>query len=134
VVCGYNNGAWTTTDDVVSTTFHDQCQSDRHLGLFFFHGAATTEIYTLSLHDALPISGRTANACSSSTSTGRLPKGRPSPWCSWSTATHLKRSSRPPRTGVSIARTGSISQPAVSSAFHSITARRTAWSPPKPCS
>src|SRR5438270_10678893 len=24
--------------------------------LFFFHGPATTEIYTLSLHDALPIS------------------------------------------------------------------------------
>ena len=25
-------------------------------GGFFFNGAATTEIYTLSLHDALPIS------------------------------------------------------------------------------
>src|SRR3712207_8865699 len=25
---------------------------------FFFNGTATTEIYTLSLHDALPISGR----------------------------------------------------------------------------
>src|SRR5438876_5809072 len=25
---------------------------------FFFHDTATTEIYTLSLHDALPISGR----------------------------------------------------------------------------
>src|SRR2546429_5829312 len=29
--------------------------------LFFFNDTATTEIYTLSLHDALPIS--TANAC-----------------------------------------------------------------------
>src|SRR3712207_8572743 len=27
---------------------------------FFFNDTATTEIYTLSLHDALPISGRTA--------------------------------------------------------------------------
>src|SRR6266536_3054839 len=27
--------------------------------LFFFNDTATTEIYTLSLHDALPISGRT---------------------------------------------------------------------------
>src|SRR3712207_8620464 len=26
-------------------------------GLFFFNDTATTEIYTLSLHDALPISG-----------------------------------------------------------------------------
>src|SRR2546422_4316026 len=31
----------------------------RHLGfLFFFNDTATTEIYTLSLHDALPIYGR----------------------------------------------------------------------------
>src|SRR5207249_10425232 len=28
--------------------------------LFFFNATATTEIYTLSLHDALPISRRTA--------------------------------------------------------------------------
>src|SRR5205823_7808771 len=28
---------------------------------FFFHATATTEIYTLSLHDALPISAATAN-------------------------------------------------------------------------
>src|SRR3712207_9253623 len=28
--------------------------------LFFFNDTATTEIYTLSLHDALPISGRDA--------------------------------------------------------------------------
>src|SRR5262245_62511184 len=28
-----------------------------YFSLFFFHDAATTEIYTLSLHDALPISG-----------------------------------------------------------------------------
>src|SRR5574340_261397 len=29
---------------------------------FFFNDTATTEIYTLSLHDALPISARTINA------------------------------------------------------------------------
>src|SRR5436189_5995955 len=28
---------------------------------FFFNDTATTEIYTLSLHDALPISGRTCS-------------------------------------------------------------------------
>src|SRR3989441_4436582 len=30
---------------------------------FFFNDTATTEIYTLSLHDALPISSRTATWC-----------------------------------------------------------------------
>src|SRR5438046_9339557 len=30
--------------------------------LFFFHDTATTEIYTLSLHDALPISGGTRSS------------------------------------------------------------------------
>src|SRR6476620_12176123 len=30
--------------------------------IFFFNDTATTEIYTLSLHDALPISGRPAPA------------------------------------------------------------------------
>src|SRR5206468_3687133 len=29
--------------------------SERHLSVFFFTDTATTEIYTLSLHDALPI-------------------------------------------------------------------------------
>src|ERR1022692_5039750 len=29
-----------------------------HLSFFFFNDTATTEIYTLSLHDALPISGK----------------------------------------------------------------------------
>src|SRR5437773_11230953 len=30
---------------------------------FFFNNTATTEIYTLSLHDALPISGWARSAC-----------------------------------------------------------------------
>src|SRR3712207_7231810 len=29
-----------------------------HIYIFFFNDTATTEIYTLSLHDALPISGQ----------------------------------------------------------------------------
>src|SRR5437588_9024459 len=33
--------------------------------LFFFNDTATTEIYTLSLHDALPISGRRGCHCKS---------------------------------------------------------------------
>src|SRR5712675_3342115 len=36
---------------------------------FFFNDTATTEIYTLSLHDALPISGR-ANGMSATSSSG----------------------------------------------------------------
>src|SRR3712207_7814042 len=37
----------------------------RHIGFFFFNDTATTEIYTLSLHDALPILGmkRWGQAC-----------------------------------------------------------------------
>src|SRR5688572_32958582 len=34
-----------------------------HLLSFFFNDTATTEIYTLSLHDALPISSLTTRAC-----------------------------------------------------------------------
>src|SRR2546422_6880821 len=33
------------------------------LCIFFFNDTATTEIYTLSLHDALPISPRRAGCC-----------------------------------------------------------------------
>src|SRR3712207_8780010 len=39
---------------------------------FFFNDTATTEIYTLSLHDALPISGRDAQL---SQGVGRAPVG-----------------------------------------------------------
>src|ERR1022692_747172 len=38
-----------------------QCQSGKNMGsvfFFFFNDTATTEIYTLSLHDALPICAR----------------------------------------------------------------------------
>src|SRR5258706_16341507 len=43
---------------------------------FFFNDTATTEIYTLSLHDALPISRR-CRACASGRSRSRA-RGRPS--------------------------------------------------------
>src|SRR5271167_5279486 len=36
---------------------------------FFFNDTATTEIYTLSLHDALPIWSRSCSACRPRTST-----------------------------------------------------------------
>ena len=36
----------------------DVCSSDLCGFSFFFNDTATTEIYTLSLHDALPISGK----------------------------------------------------------------------------
>src|SRR5688572_32727911 len=34
---------------------HPECQRCPSLSIFFFNDTATTEIYTLSLHDALPI-------------------------------------------------------------------------------
>src|SRR3712207_7044544 len=53
---------------------------------FFFNDTATTEIYTLSLHDALPISTsrvrpiRRSSTCSSSSEA----RSRPSRWpCRW---------------------------------------------------
>src|SRR5438046_8457166 len=50
---------------------------------FFINDTATTEIYTLSLHDALPISPRAAAArphpSSPSTRPWSFPRGRPGP-------------------------------------------------------
>src|SRR5438046_10581402 len=40
--------------------------------IFFFNDTATTEIYTLSLHEALPISIRTSTGCRSSTQTAPM--------------------------------------------------------------
>src|SRR3712207_7905329 len=48
------------------------------LFLFFFNDTATTEIYTLSLHDALPISLRRARGRGRAAALGRRPaRGRP---------------------------------------------------------
>src|SRR5947208_1002487 len=50
------------------------------LFFFFLYGAATTEIYTLSLHDALPISSSSGIARTvPSVSLGCLPRLRPWP-------------------------------------------------------
>src|SRR2546426_8728088 len=47
---------------------------------FFFNDTATTEIYTLSLHDALPISPRGAGSLESrATGRGGAPQGRRQP-------------------------------------------------------
>src|SRR2546430_12547603 len=47
-------------------------------GVFFFNDTATTEIYTLSLHDALPISGHTFSTMrwSAAPATGVTPTSR----------------------------------------------------------
>src|SRR5262252_10793545 len=43
--------------------------------IFFFNDTATTEIYTLSLHDALPISGPTCCRPASRCADRRVPSG-----------------------------------------------------------
>src|SRR2546422_5972057 len=43
---------------------------------FFFNDTATTEIYTLSLHDALPISGDGRTGCAADMAGGRPHAGR----------------------------------------------------------
>src|SRR2546430_14145229 len=40
---------------LIATILDDSLLSDAHAIFFFFNDTATTEIYTLSLHDALPI-------------------------------------------------------------------------------
>src|SRR2546422_11697776 len=47
--------------------------------LFFFNDTATTEIYTLSLHDALPISRSRADAVRAGRGCRRLDHGAPHP-------------------------------------------------------
>src|SRR5215216_3031731 len=61
--------------------FRDGLQS---LGLFFFNDTATTEIYTLSLHDALPIP------------TWRTSSARRSSWPARCSPASARRCSRPP--------------------------------------
>src|SRR3712207_9455970 len=51
-----------------------------HFLFFFFNDTATTEIYTLSLHDALPISGFVPSSCFFHRRSGAyLPTTRPIP-------------------------------------------------------
>src|SRR2546422_2036834 len=42
---------------------------------FFFNDTATTEIYTLSLHDALPISRASSRSCPKATASCAVPTG-----------------------------------------------------------
>src|SRR5207253_9586465 len=69
-----------------------------HLIIFFFNVPATADIYTLSLHDALPISPRWARCegaglKGAGTSFGEGPRGRRPP------AQRRRRVARPPRAG-----------------------------------
>src|SRR2546427_1494940 len=60
---------------------------------FFFNDTATTEIYTLSLHDALPISsGRARRAPAAAPSHRALPGASAAPRAGPSRAGRLKRS------------------------------------------
>src|SRR3712207_7909290 len=46
----------------------DTCENTNEYNHFFFNDTATTEIYTLSLHDALPILWSSSRACASCSS------------------------------------------------------------------
>src|SRR2546430_12474958 len=66
---------------------------------FFFNDTATTEIYTLSLHDALPIWCRAASRCRGPRASP-VAKGRSCRswiWTRWETASHECRRRRPAR-------------------------------------
>src|SRR5256885_14535279 len=49
----------------------------RLITFFFFNDTATTEIYTLSLHDALPISCFLASLAAASTESAKMPGTTP---------------------------------------------------------
>src|SRR2546427_2225813 len=55
------------------------CRQFLYVFFFFFNDTATTEIYTLSLHDALPISGRPPSPCARVARMGDLAAGRARP-------------------------------------------------------
>src|SRR2546429_6793768 len=65
---------------------------DMAVFLFFFNDTATTEIYTLSLHDALPISGRAPRqALRGWRPEGRRPEARAGPAHARARAAHGSR-------------------------------------------
>src|SRR5256885_4862940 len=53
--------------------------SSPSLVFFFFNDTATTEIYTLSLHDALPISGASGGRATRPSTSRRSARRRPPP-------------------------------------------------------
>src|SRR2546428_1548676 len=80
--------------------------------LFFFNDTATTEIYTLSLHDALPISAtrkrpcrRHAPARAAQTGRGPLSRRRSRAWPGGSR--RMSRNARPEKEGAQGGTTGS---------------------------
>src|SRR3712207_7780854 len=67
------------------------------VAFFFFNDTATTEIYTLSLHDALPISSRASSDGSRPSRRDRAatrPRRPPASGCSRSTTGSRARASR----------------------------------------
>src|SRR2546426_2170655 len=65
----------------------------RFYSFFFFNDTATTEIYTLSLHDALPISGRSCSvADSAAVPLGASAVSNPSDWSKAPTIRRMLRS------------------------------------------
>src|SRR3712207_8377211 len=68
------------------------------LSFFFFNDTATTEIYTLSLHDALPISASCCSARSGSPTCARAyPASGPTSWQSgWRSCKRTVSCAAPP--------------------------------------
>src|SRR5258707_9720656 len=65
---------------------------------FFFNDTATTEIYTLSLHDALPISRRYSSFASVQLRSGSRQRARISQGeCEWEPGRQMPRVPRGPR-------------------------------------
>src|SRR6266849_11000070 len=65
---------------------------------FFFNDPATTELYTLSLHDALPIRARAPKAMSNSARTHETPSTRSATTAAAKATAPAKTASAPPRT------------------------------------
>src|SRR2546427_5937734 len=59
--------------------------------IFFFNDTATTEIYTLSLHDALPISRRKGAILSTAAPATTIQRATGWPICFWAKSTHIRR-------------------------------------------
>src|SRR2546430_2930048 len=61
------------------------------LSFFFFNDTATTEIYTLSLHDALPISRAVSARVSCASPRPSSPVERTGCWSGWGSTRHSPR-------------------------------------------
>src|SRR2546425_1925752 len=61
---------------------------DYYIFIFFFNDTATTEIYTLSLHDALPIWARQGLDQGMAGAHARVAASRPAGGCGWIALVH----------------------------------------------